>query len=65
MKDTLRQILSGLIGGVMASGTATITLLQDTPLAYIRPGEWVSIILGGLLAALAAWRTLLADPPSK
>jgi len=63
MKQPLKQVLSGLIGGLMASGTATVTLLQDTPLMYIRPGEWLSIVIGGLLAALAAWRTLLADPP--
>jgi hypothetical protein len=65
MADTIKQFMSGLIGGVMASGTATVTLLQDLPLHDIRPGHWLSIVIGGLLAALAAWRTLLAEPPIK
>ena len=64
MSDAVKQVLSGLVGGLITSGTATLTLLQDTPLVYVRPGEWATIAIGGTLAALAAWRTLLAAPPS-
>lgn len=65
MNEILRQVLAGLLGGLMASGTATIAVLQETRLAEVMPGQWVIIAIGGFLAAGAAWKTLLSAPPKR
>ncbi len=62
MSELVRQAVSGLLAGAIASATAIITLLQDTVLSDVTSGQWVTIGLGGFLAAAAGWRTLLASP---
>jgi hypothetical protein len=62
MNNYIRQTLSGLLAGGIASSTAVVTALQETPLNAVSDGQWVTIGLGGFLAAAAGWRTLLANP---
>lgn len=65
MNDTVREILAGLLAGSMAAGTAIVAILQDTALVDITDGQWVSIAIGGFLAAGTGWKTLLARQPSR
>lgn len=62
MNNYVRQIISGLLAGGIASATAVVTALQETQLDAVTDGQWVTIGLGGFLAAAAGWRTLLANP---
>ena len=62
MNEYVRQTLAGLLAGAMAAGTATVTVLQKVPLVEVSDGQWVTIAIGGFLAAGAGWRTLLAPP---
>ena len=62
MNATVKGFVSGVMAGGIATSTAVITALQETPLADISDGAWVSAGLGGFLAAAAGWRTLLANP---
>jgi hypothetical protein len=61
MNNVLRQFLAGVLAGGITSGTAVVTLLQDTLLTAISGGEWVSIGIGGFVAAAAGWKTLLTE----
>ena len=63
MNEITKQIISGILAGGIAAATAVVTLLQDTELLMISDGQWLTIGLGGFLAAAAGWRTLLAQPP--
>ena len=63
MNEYVRQIISGVLAGGMASGTAIVSVLQEAALAQITDGQWVSIGIGGFIAAAAGWKTLLARPP--
>jgi hypothetical protein len=65
MNEYLREILAGLLAGGMAAGTAIVTALQETALAEISDGQWLSIGIGGFLAAGAGWKTLLARSPKQ
>ncbi|GAF72052.1 unnamed protein product, partial [marine sediment metagenome] len=60
MNEITRQIISGILAGSIAASTAVVTLLQDTLLIDVTSGQWLTIGLGGFLAAAAGWRTLLA-----
>ena len=62
MDNLIRQALSGILAGGIASATATVTALQEVSLAEVSDGSWMTIGLGGFLAAAAGWRTLLAAP---
>jgi hypothetical protein len=62
MNNAIRQAVSGVLAGGIASATAVVTALQETPLAEVSDGQWVTVGLGGFLAAAAGWRTLLAAP---
>ena len=65
MNETAREVLAGVLAGGMAAGTAVVTALQETPLADMSDGQWVTISLGGFLAAGAGWKALLARPPQR
>lgn len=65
MNDTVREVLAGILAGSMAAGTAIVTALQETALADVTDGQWVSIGIGGFLAAAAGWRTLLSKQPGR
>jgi hypothetical protein len=52
MNNVLRQFLAGVLAGGITSGTAVVTLLQDTLLTAISGGEWVSIGIGGLTTVI-------------
>lgn len=65
MDEITRQLISGVLAGAIAAATAIVTLLQDTLLIDVTDGQWLTIGLGGFLAAAAGWRTLLALPPQK
>lgn len=65
MNEYIREMLAGILAGGMASGTAVVTALQETTLAEMTDGQWVTIGIGGFLAAAAGWKTLLARPPEK
>ena len=61
----VKELLAGLLAGLMAAGTATVTVLQEAALTEVGDGQWVTIAIGGFLAAAAGWRTLLTSPPDK
>ncbi len=65
MNSTAKQFLAGLLGGLMASGTATVTVLQETAFNAVTTGQWTVIGLGGALATFSAWRTLLVESPKR
>jgi hypothetical protein len=65
MNEITKQIVSGFLASAIAASTAIVTLLQDTPLIEITDGQWLTIALGGFLAAAAGWRTLLAKSPTQ
>ena len=61
--EITKQIISGVLAGSIASATAVVAILQDSALIDITDGQWLTICLGGFLAAAAGWKTLLAQPP--
>jgi hypothetical protein len=62
MNNTFRQFLAGILAGGITSGSSIVTLLLDTDLAMIADGQWLSITIGGFIAAAAGWKTLLTEP---
>lgn len=62
MNEYARQAAAAGLAGLMAAGTATVTVLQDASLAAVTDGQWVTIGIGGFLAAAAGWKTLLTPP---
>lgn len=65
MNETAREVLAGVLAGSMAAGTAVVTALQETSLTDMSDGQWVTIALGGFLAAAAGWKALLSRPPER
>lgn len=55
----VKQGVAGLLGGFMAAGTATVTVLQEVALEMVTDGQWVTIAIGGFLAAATTWKALL------
>jgi hypothetical protein len=63
--EYVRESLAALLAGAMASGTAVITALQETPVAEMTQGQWITIGVGGFLAAAQGWKQLLSRPPKR
>jgi len=63
--ETVRESLAAALAGAMASGTAIVTALQETALAEMSQGQWVTIGVGGFLAAAQGWKQLLSRPPKR
>lgn len=67
MNNTVRQFLSGLIAGMIVMATSMIAIASDLPdgssaLSSITEVQWFVAVLGGVLAAMKDWKTLLAEP---
>jgi len=65
MNETVREILAGVLAGGMASATAVATALQETALPEMTAGQWVTIGIGGFLAAAGGWKQLLSRQPKR
>ena len=63
--EIVREILAGLLAGGMAAGTGIVSVLQETPVAEVTPGVWITIGVGGFIAAAQGWKQLLSRPPAR
>ncbi len=61
MNNVVKQFIAGLLAGGITSGSSVVTLLLDTDLAMIKDGQWLTIAIGGFVAAAAGWKTLLTE----
>ena len=62
MNNVLKQFIAGILAGGITSGTAITTVLNESALAAVSAGQWLSIGIGGFIAAAAGWVTLLTKP---
>ena len=63
--EYIRESLAAALAGAMAGGTAIVSVLQETPLREVTDGQWITISIGGFLAAAQGWKQLLSRPPKR
>lgn len=67
MDGTTKQVISGILAGLISSGTAVLALAADLPdgagLGDISSVAWLTIGVGGALSVFKDWKTLLAPSP--
>ena len=63
MNEIVKQVIAGLLGGLISGGNALVTVLTETPIEEVTRGQWVVMIAGAAVSMFVAWRTLLTDKP--
>jgi hypothetical protein len=65
MNSFWKQFLAFGIAGIITTLSSLNAVLDKIDVGDVSDGQWVKIVTGGVIAALAGWRTLLATPPQR
>lgn len=65
MNDWIKEAITGLLGGILTSGGAYLTAVQETPLPEITSTQWSIICVTGAMGVFGAWKALLSRPPKR
>jgi len=66
MKDWHKEVIAGALGGFLTGGNAFLAVMQEVEqFSQITDGQWAQIVMGGIVAAVVAWRTLLIKSPKQ